>query len=179
MTDPKKLHPTIKQFQELYLLQLDGNEDFQAQVNFAAIIKGITRDQAEELTLQEVFDIHHRYHFPDPNQLLPKLPRRIKIKGRRFRVYPNFLMLKTGEFTAFEHFRRTEKTSIQELHHIIGLLTREIKWTWRGPRATARKEAADVYLERSEWLQEYAPAMIALQISAFFLMVWRELSDPT
>jgi hypothetical protein len=175
----KTNQPTIRQFQEHAALAVDDNQrGIDRELRFAAIMRNMTVQEAEEkISLDEIMEINRRYKMPTAGEEVTSIPRTIWIRGRLFRLFPDFTRLTFGEFAAFEHFTRTPKTSTREMHNIVALLTREIRPPYL--RARGRKEPAEVYLERAAFLQDNAPAQLATSISAFFLRVWTELCDPT
>lgn len=171
----RKLSPTVAQFQQLVLLDQQSSIDgFDKEIHFAAIMSNMTYQQAaEELTMDQILEINRIYSFPDMNKVVPRLPRRTRIRGKLYKIMPNFTYLKGGEFLDFEHFTRTPDTSVEELHNIMALFVRPyiIPYIW----VARRKEPAKRYLDRAKFLQDYAPAEIGCMISAFFLQVWRQL----
>jgi hypothetical protein len=185
----KKMRPTVAQFQELVLLEKeDALRGIDKEVRFCAIMMGLSIQEAQEtLSMDQIMEINRRFVRPSFDDTRVRLPRRVWIKGRLFKVCPDFTALSFGEFVAFEHFVRTPDTATREMHHIMALLTREIKppYIWPGRKRSEIKpsinpdrleqEAAKTYLERARFMQEWAPADLGLDMSAFFLQVWREL----
>ncbi len=195
----KKKQPTIKQFQELVLLEREGQEKgLEKEVRFAAIMEGMPYLEARErLTLRDLIRINQETDIsPDIWDPKAKLPRYFWIKGRLFRVCRDFTAMSFGEFAAFEHFTRTPDSSIRELHNTLALLTREVSilrliWPWRRSGSSWGKvrrdafgrlqdperlpeEAPREFLERAIWLQDNAPVQAAAMVSAFFLQLWNE-----
>lgn len=161
---------TIKQFQQLESLRKEetiGN--FDKEVRFAAIILNMTNEQADELPMSKVMQVNKNYVTP---QAKDRIPKRTFIGGRLFQVIPDFTLLNAGEFTAFEHFTRTPNTTLNELHNIVALLTREVKFPYL--KQQPRKEDPDTYLKRAIFMQDNAPAELAMTISGFFLRVWNQ-----
>lgn len=174
----RKKGPSVAQFQELVLLEKEESlKGFDRELRFAAIMKGLSPSQAEEeLTMDEIMQINREFDFPDMSKVPPALPRRAWIAGRLFEIRPNFAALNFGDFVAFEHFTRTEATSVRELHNIMALLMKEIKLSnlW-----APAKEKPEAYLERAAFLQANGPAWLGCQIAGFFTEVWKELCGPT
>lgn len=175
----KRLHPTIAQYQQLVLLAQDDQVNgYDREIRFAAIMSKLTYQDAEEtLSIKDILDINRRWQFPDMAAVVPRLPRRVWIQGRLYRIAPEFNKLMAGEFTSFEHLTRTPDNAVREMHYVMALLIRpyRIPYLWRAKK----KESSATYLTRANYLQDHAPAWIGCMISAFFLQVWRQLSDPT
>jgi hypothetical protein len=176
---PKQLQPTIAQYQQLVILEKDDAvRGFDREIRFAAIMTNKTYQEAEEdLEMNTIIEINRRWKFPDMATATPRLPKRVWIKGRLFSITPDFTKLLAGEFTAFEHMTRTPENAVRDLHLVLALLTREyrIPYLQKGKQ----KETPEAYLARAEFLQDNAPAWIGCMVSAFFLQVWKQLSDRT
>lgn len=170
----KKNNPTIKQFQQLIILEKEGELDgFDRELRFAAIMRGLSNKEAEEtLELKDIMETNSKFQMPNQGKPIYTYPKRVWIKRRCFQIMPDYTRLKFGEFTAFEHFTRTPNTSVREMHNILALLTREVKfpYLWSQPR----KEPPEVWLERANFLQDHAPSSLALSVSGFFLQLWDE-----
>jgi hypothetical protein len=169
----------VAQFQQLVALVDDNTTTgFDREIRFAAIMTSRTYREAEEdMTMNEILELNRRWRFPDMATAVPRLPRRIWIRGHLFEIIPDFTKLNAGEFTSFEHMTRTPETSVQELHHLLALLTREyrIPYLLKG----RRKESPDTYLARARFMQDHAPAWVGAMVTAFFLQVWKQLSVRT
>jgi len=169
----------VAQFQQLVLLEQDDTVNgFDKEIRFAAIMTNRTYQEAEEdMTMDEIMEVNRRWGFPNMDTAVPRLPRRVWIRGRLFEIIPDFSKLNAGEFTSFEHMTRTPANAVRDLHLIMALLTREyrIPYLVKG----RRKEPAETYLARAEFLQDHAPAWIGAMVAAFFLQVWKQLSVRT
>jgi len=180
----KRLEPTVKQFQQLVLLETDDSvRGFDKELRFCAIMTGQSNEEVERrLSSQEIIEINKRYNNPSDSALANKLTDRIWIGKKLFKVCPDFTRLIWGEFISFEHFTRSPKTTVQELHNILALLTRPIPFPYFKTRANNwtddEEERAEDFNKRATYLQEEAPAWLGLALSGFFLQVWSELSDP-
>ena len=171
------LKPTISQLQELNSLSKETLTPLERDVYWAAIMNHTSRNEAGEMTLDQIGDIIARTRIPETRMTGTRIPKRIWIGKRLYRLLPDFTALTFGEFTALEHFTRTEQTTINELHNILALLTREIKPPYI--KTQPRKEPPERYQERANYLQQHATAELAAAIAAFFLQVWSVLYDHT
>jgi len=153
---------TIRQFNELQKI----NEDDQVENHLAiiAILSGKTKEEVEQLSLDEIRRIvpatKFIYHVP----VLEKLPTRIEVNGWDYEIDYKITSLLAAGYIDIKTYTKNPDLIWDNMHKIIALFTHRVVKTWFTWKRTGEKCPADDILNHFPVSMAYPMALFFCQL---------------